>query len=166
MFKYYTAKTASTTPESIPVPAQEVTAAPGLKPAPQCTTGYSCLRSMDFGTQDSTRYNIDLSLEVASLSNTQAYTSARNKWMDMIVGDLPSVPRRNVNAPDWCTLNGYPASIDDVHICGKDESIDGRGGVLGRARPLWGRRNVATGKWTTVAGEMGFDIPGKSYVSW
>lgn len=96
-----------------------------LVPSPRCIGGgYTCLQNSDFGVQDSSRYNIDISLEVSSISNTQAYINARSKWMDMIIGDLPSIPRGNINPRrDFC-FNDHPVRVDDIYICGKDLSID------------------------------------------
>ena len=34
---------------------------------------------------------IELSLEVLDVSNADAYVSARLKWMDIIIGNLPAI---------------------------------------------------------------------------
>jgi len=128
-------------------------------PAPSCPndTNY-CLRNSDFNSVDDSRYNIDMSLEVSTLTNTDAFIKARERWMQMIIGDLPSITSSSISVPSssWCTGNTYPRTIDDVHICGKDGPIDGAGRVLGYARPMYARRDRSTGKWTTVLGEMKF----------
>ena len=127
-------------------------------PAPSCPndTNY-CLRNSDFNSVDTSRYNIDMSLEVSTLSNTDAFIKARERWMQMIIGDLPPVASSSISVPSsWCSGNTYPRTIDDVHICGKDGPIDGAGRVLGYARPMYARRDRSTGKWTTVLGEMKF----------
>ena len=82
---------------------------------------------------------------------------ALEKWSEIIIGDLPPVPSRQVKKLDLCA-EPYPMTIDDVHICGRDEVIDGPGLVLGSATPLWGRRDGNTGLWTTITGTMNFDI--------
>ena len=76
--------------------------------------------------------------------------------MDVITDDLPSFSRGS-SASAGCT-NALPSLVDDMHICGKDEFIDGPGkngtNVLGSAGPRFTRTNQATGKVTTQTGFM------------
>ena len=116
--------------------------------------------------EDKEKFNIDLSLELYSTLDEavyrDAYILARNKWMEVITGDLPSYPLKSIpNDVYWrgqCT-NPLPSSIDDLHICGRDKYIDGQGDdingdIFGSAGPLWTRTDPTTGKVTTVTGDM------------
>ncbi|KAL3798896.1 hypothetical protein ACHAW5_004136 [Stephanodiscus triporus] len=113
--------------------------------------------------EDKERFNIDLSLELHSTSDEavyrDAYIEARNKWMEVITGDLPSYPLNSIpNVADWrgdCT-NPLPSSIDDLHICVREGyiAID----LLGAAGPLWTRTDPITKKVTTVTGDMELNI--------
>jgi hypothetical protein len=126
-----------------------------------CPTGFNCLQNADFGAGDQGRFNVDLSLELSleiTLSSTEyiaAYVEARCKWMEVVVGDLSSRPSSILTsgARGDCA-NTLPSSIDDLHICGRDEPIDGEGKTLGSARPLFTRVDPTTGKHTTVTGQM------------
>jgi len=75
----------------------------------------------------------------------------------VITGDLSSTPASNVTNPGNCA-NNLPSSIDDLHICGRDEFIDGPGingvNTLGSAGPLFLRTDPITNKVTTVTGQM------------
>jgi len=130
-----------------------------LVPSPNCIGGgYTCLQNSGFGVDDTSKYNIDLSLEVRDPKNADAYLSARAKWMELIVGDLPSITSDEIGNADDC-VNDFPANVDDLHICARDAEIDGPGGILGQAGPFWGRNDDMTGKLTTVVtGGMEFDI--------
>lgn len=138
----------------------------------------------DFGINDPNSWNMDLSIEVLVPSNADAYMSARSRWMDVIVGDLPSTPRVTIpsNAQGSC-VNEPPITIDDIHICGRDavsqhglmeylhfhclilkhlvclliQVIDGPSGILGQAGPLFARPADENGKLTVVTGLMEFD---------
>jgi hypothetical protein len=58
-------------------------------------------------------------------------------WMNVIVGDLEEIPSSLL--PEASTCTQYPETIDDLYICGASNSIDGPGGTLGFARPLFRR---------------------------
>ena len=128
----------------------------GLEPSPIiCPSGFICLQNCDFGNEDPTRFNIDLSLELSSTVDTRAaYVSALAKWMDVITGDLPARSSSAIGADEGDCTNALPIMLDDAHICGKDETIDGVGKVLGSAGPRYARLNQTTGKLTTVTGIM------------
>ena len=122
----------------------------------QYTFAYTCLQNAEYGSIDDSRYNIDLSLEVLDVSNADAFVSARLKWMDIIIGNLPAITGSKVPKPFPRELCGNPRGlyIDDLHICGRDEVIDGRGRVLGSAGPTYARGRPGT----VIAGNMRFDI--------
>jgi len=129
----------------------------GLKPSPiSCPPGFTCLQNCDFGNENTTRFNIDISLELNSTVDTKdAYVRALAKWTDVITGDLLAAPRSLIsNSSKGNCTNDLPSMVDDVHICGKDVIIDGVGKVLGNARALFRRVNQITGKVTTVTGMM------------
>ena len=66
-------------------------------------------------------------LELLTSDSINAYTKAKTRWEQMIVGNLPSVSTSSAPVADWCTASSFPSEIDDVHICGRDEEIDGVG---------------------------------------
>ena len=76
----------------------------------------------------------------------------------MITGDLSSTPASNDDRVRGGCANTLPSSIDDLHICGRDELIDGPGtdggNTLGFAGPILFRTDPTTNKVTTVAGRM------------
>lgn len=125
-----------------------------LVTSPSCIGGgYSCLQNFEWGELDSSKWNMDIQLESLNPTLTSsAYTTARFKWMSLIIGNLYSVGTSGMQA-DWCT-NPYPATIDDLHVCGRDAYIDGPGGILGRAGPFYYRG----GTGTAINGVMEFDI--------
>jgi len=76
-----------------------------------------------------------------------AFTGAADRWVGLIVGDLPSV-----------TLPGGQV-VDDLLIFARGEDIDGEGNVLGQAgarelRPA----NAGQFAFLPATGEMSFDI--------
>jgi hypothetical protein len=79
----------------------------------------------------------------------------------MIAGDLPSAapvhPMLGNVDVDNC-VNDLPDLTDDLHICAQDEVQDGEGGVVGAAGPLYLRRDETTRKYTTITGQMRFDV--------
>ena len=129
----------------------------GLVPAPTCVDDddITCLQNSDFGELDPTRYNIDLNLETVDVSSTDAYNIARNKWMEIITGDLSDVDGDDISDNTDCE-NDQPEVIDDLYICGRDVDLGDVGGVLGRANVLFTR--TVGGKTTAVTGFMEFDI--------
>lgn len=84
---------------------------------------------------------------VGGLSQAQmdAFAAAADRWVKVIVGDLPDVE-----------LDGEV--IDDVLILAAGEEIDGAGGTLGQAR-ITHIRSAGAGPWASlpVRGEMTFD---------
>ena len=134
----------------------------GLVSSPACVAGYSCWENCDYGAEDVTKYNIDILLEVVNPLHAKAFVDAKDRWMEVITGDLSSVQSQPFRDPEYNCANALPTLIDDLIICGRDEYIDGpgtnKGNILGAAGPLWLRKAYATGLWTTIVGRMKFDI--------
>lgn len=86
-----------------------------------------------------------------------AFASAANRWMQIIVGDIADVPA-NIPAGQACfsapTVPAINETIDDVIIYAQVTTIDGAGGVLGSAGPCIRR----TGSLFTAIGSMRFDV--------
>jgi len=66
-------------------------------------------------------------LELLTSESIPAYSNAKSRWEQLIVGNLPSVSTSSAPVADWCTASSFPPRIDDAHICGRDEEIDGEG---------------------------------------
>jgi hypothetical protein len=88
------------------------------------------------------------------------FYAAANRWQSIITGDLPSVPKSQIQTLPMagCT---YPDVIDDLYICAKVGNIDGVGNIASQARPTWMRLVPAADGGPTgtrnglpVAGEM------------
>ncbi len=71
------------------------------------------------GTRD---FQIDLAITGLTASQRRIFEQAANRWEQVIIGDLPDA-----------NYNGR--AVDDLLITARGVSIDGRGGVLGRANP-------------------------------
>jgi hypothetical protein len=107
-------------------------------------------------------------LDLESLSGSyeswmESFAKAKQKWESIIVGDLPSFSSSDLDNDPQLRCTGYPSTIDDVYLCGRETSIDGPGGVLGSASPLYTRGsgvvNPRTGEEyrVTFTGRMEFD---------
>lgn len=136
-------------PGPSPVPSEFPTAPPTV-PLPVVTFGLqeSC-KQVDF-----TKFNI--CLDLVSLSGVKedwmdSFGSAQARWEEAITGDLQSISRFTPPADDIGTE--FPAVLDDLYIKGAELSIDGAGGVLGRAGP----RFIRSLSGLTVSGIMEFD---------
>ncbi|MBI0445299.1 Ig-like domain-containing protein [Deinococcus sp. DB0503] len=83
-----------------------------------------------------------------NLTETQkaAFTSAANRWSQVIAAGLPDVPNVRLST-------GETVTVDDVTIVASGVAIDGPGNVLGQAGP----RQVRTGTTLPLWGEMQFD---------
>ena len=91
--------------------------------------------------------------------------------MELITGDLSPL---NNTICSICAhfrydcLNGPPDIVDDLHMCARDEFIDGAGGefgnIIGNAGPIWGRTDSVTQKLTALAGAIQFDITDIPYL--
>jgi hypothetical protein len=75
---------------------------------------------------------------LGGLTQTQqaAFAAAADRWVTVIVGDLPAV-RLNIEALQIDGLTEI--TIDDVLIFAKGDTINGPGQILGEALPLWRR---------------------------
>ena len=96
---------------------------------------------------------MQLDLDLSTADSVSAYLNGRTKWMNVITGDTGfnwNNPEAYISAGDTCPA-GYPSTIDDIYICGRDECIDGPYNVLGSAGPRWSYN----GK--TLSGKMRFD---------
>ena len=106
-------------------------------------------QNADFGAVDPTRFNIDLQLELISVEGEKsfmsetvdAYSSARKRWTEVIVGDL--IPRPTNGDGILTTLPNFivqpttlPDIIDDTYIKAIEDDIDGPEGILAMAGPL------------------------------
>lgn len=72
-----------------------------------------------------------INLATSGVSDTSPFTSAIAKWEAVITGDIPEVQIGACSDDCGC----IPDPIDDLHICGSYQPIDGSGGVLGAAGP-------------------------------
>ena len=79
------------------------------------------------------------------------FAEAVARWKSVIVGDLPSFESAPLTTATTCTE--YPATIDDLYLCGVSASIDGPGQVLGSAGPEF----IRTSSGLTISGSMTFD---------
>ncbi|WP_272975901.1 Ig-like domain-containing protein [Deinococcus geothermalis] len=84
----------------------------------------------------------------SNLTETQkaAFTSAANRWSQVIAAGLPDVPNVRLST-------GETVTVDDVTIVASGVAIDGPGNVLGQAGP----RQVRNGTTLPLWGEMQFD---------
>ena len=66
------------------------------------------------------------------LTETQqaAFTAAADRWVSVIIGDLPDVT---------LSIDGEAVTIDDLLIYAEGATINGDGHILGQAAPLWWR---------------------------
>jgi hypothetical protein len=139
--------------------------------APACVSGSGTSNARLGYTDDPTKFNIALDLDVQDGLQT-AYINAKARWEEIVVGDMPGGGPGGLGAAGLyqCsggyprTLDGTNTLLDDLYICGKDACIDGPGGILGRAFTAYTR-----GDGTTLAGYMEFDqedIPAFSAELW
>jgi len=104
------------------------------------------------------KFNIALVNMGEDTSYDHLFKRAATKWEQIVIGDLPDMPQRSYSAHDWFgneweeTVN---VDIDDVLIGYSTENIDGLGGVLGFAGPIYSRRSDDS--VTAVSGVMKFD---------
>mmetsp|Transcript_6358 Transcript_6358/g.10053 ORF Transcript_6358/g.10053 Transcript_6358/m.10053 type:complete len:366 (-) Transcript_6358:184-1281(-) len=116
-----------------------------------CPTDNTCLQTSDFGVVDNSDWKVDLVLETLTSNTVSAYSTAVSKWQGLITGDVASISTSGLNS-DSCA-RAYPAVIDDIHICAKDEPIEGPGKILGSAGPSYLRSSDGT----SISGNMRFD---------
>lgn len=87
------------------------------------------------------------------------FEQAARRWEKIIVGDLPDVPRRRSSSHSWFGNDfreKVNVDIDDVLIGYEMEDIDGEGGILGYAGPVY-TRTADRSKITAISGIMKFD---------
>ncbi|KPK65220.1 MAG: hypothetical protein AMS21_05330 [Gemmatimonas sp. SG8_38_2] len=99
-------------------------------------------------------YDIDIQfLTSATTSQQQAFVDAKDRWEELLIGDLSNIP---VSVAAGTCGPGSPAinqTIDDVLIFATIDSIDGPGGILGQAGPCL----IRSSSQIPVAGAMIFD---------
>ena len=95
-----------------------------------------------FPSATASNFNIEVVFPDGSLSASQraVFTTAANRWMQVIVGDVPDV-----------LFEG--GTIDDVRILATGPAIDGPGGTLGQAGPT----DARGGTLIPFLGVMEFD---------
>jgi hypothetical protein len=89
---------------------------------------------------------------LGGLTQTQqaAFAAAADRWVSVIVGDLPEVTL-NIEA---LQIDGLTeVTIDDVLIFARGDTINGVGQILGQAGPLWWRPD----SFLPALGRMTFD---------
>lgn len=84
------------------------------------------LMNNDYGQIDHDRYNIDLAFGVANLATVDAFVRARDRWMNVITGDVPNVDTSQVDTVT--VLCNPPDIVDDLHVCILEFDADGPGG--------------------------------------
>jgi len=107
------------------------------------------------GPASSDAFAITVRLNGSMTSSQQAaFTTAANRWSQVIRTGLPDLTGFSIPADDCDT--GAPAfsgTVDDVLIDASITAIDGPGGILGQAGPCW----VRTAGGLPVYGVMQFD---------
>jgi hypothetical protein len=86
------------------------------------------------------------------------FENAARKWERIIVGDLPDIPRQSSSSHSWFGSDfdrKVNIDIDDVLIGYEMEEVDGRGGVLGYAGPVYKRSD--DNAVSAISGIMKFD---------
>lgn len=111
--------------------------------------------------QNMDEFNICLDLQLSSNDRLVAFENARNRWESVITGQ--SGVRRNFQSfmrsfgrrgDQYASqVNQLPTVLDDVFIAGFEQSIDGRGGILGFAGPDFVYQDTGL----TLSGSMFFD---------
>jgi hypothetical protein len=85
-----------------------------------------------------------------------AFTEAKARWESIILNDLPDFGKQSSLDFDWfggVFSSGYNEAVDDVVIGYAIQTIDGMGGTLGRAGPVYIRNDDSP-----ISGIMQFDI--------
>lgn len=113
-------------------------------------------------TNKDTNYNIQLvnmGGNVVDARYVDAFELAAKRWSKVVVGDVPDNDGRRVR--DW--FNGqfdqpYSGSVDDLVIGYEiSDTIDGIGGTLGGAGPVFIRQDSSGRLTSTLSGVMFFD---------
>jgi len=100
---------------------------------------------------------MDLDYTGVPASDYAVFESARKQWTEKITADVVDVSSSGMSLTYACD-NGYPSTIDDVYLCGKFEPIDGAGGILGSAGPLYVRSlSSSRDRGLPITGRMRFD---------
>ena len=96
------------------------------------------------------QYKIDVLFIDSSLTASQQaiFTSAANRWSEIITGDVP-----DVFVPGSFFTDGVGRTVDDIAIEASAPAIDGVGGILGQAGPT----GIRSGSSLPAVGSMAFD---------
>ena len=86
-------------------------------------------------------FEIDLDLSNVANQYQATFSTASDRWEEIIIGDLAPAPT-TTNVIQNSKCKNIPSVIDDVHICAFVEPIDGPTGVLGSAQPEFARNNI------------------------
>lgn len=118
-------------------------------------------RVCPLGTPDPTGFDITLCFtSPVSADIEAAFIEAKNRWEELIVGDLSDVPGRPTVAQDPFCLGTSDAplvqglALDDVLILASVVEIDGQFNILGSASPCYIRESNAL----STVGFMRFDV--------
>ncbi|KAL7427355.1 hypothetical protein ACHAXH_001982 [Discostella pseudostelligera] len=119
------------------------------------------MKNKDYGEVDHTKYNVDLSLQVMNLAVNKGIAQGIDRWMNIIVGDLPDVDNTDGKYyvdEYFCTEIPYPSVIDDTYLCVIEGEIDGAGrdgesNILG----FYAYGNLRPDTGLPFEGAIGFD---------
>jgi len=122
-------------PEDAPSPPGDASPPPPPAPTPPSSPG---------------RYDLIVDTTDVSSSLRSAFIRAAARWESIIRGDLDDVDTNGLSS----SCPRLPTVIDDVYMCASTPSIDGRGGILGRA----GAEYIRTNNNLPLTGIMEFDV--------
>ena len=128
-----------------PIPA--ITDSPSISPAPVVTTDAPTETSTKAptskpsgsptkGSSPESNFNIAIELVGDAVTDATIFTEAVDRWGSVITGDLVDKSGTGLDISAYFPDCTVPSSIDDVYICAKYQSWDGRGGTLAVAAPL------------------------------
>ena len=147
------APTTDTEPET-KAPTTSPTRSPVAGPVTPVPTKSPTKAPTSAPTTTESKFDITFQFEGVPEADKAIFTSAANRWEQVIVVDRPDASLAGFQTATGCD-NNLPAAVDDLHICSRYEDIDGPNQVLGFAGP-----RVVTdelGLPRTLSGDMVFD---------
>lgn len=105
-------------------------------------------------------FDIELDyLTSVDADHQSAFENAEARWESMVTGDLPDITFSSPENFDFCAsgAGNRSATIDDLLIYVRVDSIDGEGGTLGQAGPCAARTASDDSFLTSAVGGMVFD---------
>lgn len=113
----------------------------------------------DCFVKDRSKFSICLDLASAS-GEVEPFMSyfvdARKKWESVVVSNGLYYARTDRLSTEYTATGSYPSVIDGIYIASYVASVDGAGGILGSAGPVYTfKRN---GLRRPITGVMNFDI--------